>query len=188
MFRLKLLANRDGSGHGSGRFRRARNANSKRLPTVQGRFSAVPLFQGYIIVTTQRHISNMEFQIRKSFTRIDFQGRRSSHARALACCHGERRPGGADSHKALRDSELGIAEAKDSNAKGDYKFIETLPTAQTHGNTHQQALPANCQYHTPLSKHLPKSLEEFIPSLIRLGSISISRIGPRWAGRALGRR
>ena len=45
--------------------------------------------------------------------------------------------------------------------------MEPLPTAQTHGNTHQQALPANCQYHTPLSKHLPKSLEEFIPCLIR---------------------
>ena len=34
--------------------------------------------------------------------------------------------------------------------------------------TRQQALPANCQHFTPLSKHLPKSLEEFIPSLIRL--------------------
>ena len=41
----------------------------------------------------------------------------SRSARALACCHGDRRPGGADSHKTLRESELGIAEAKDSTAK-----------------------------------------------------------------------
>ena len=53
----KLLAKRDGSGHGSGRFRRTRNANSKRLPTAQGRFRAVPLIPGYVIEMAHAHNS-----------------------------------------------------------------------------------------------------------------------------------